>query len=226
MPTIAIVGAGPGLGLAIAKKFGSESFKVALIARNQEKLDALAADLAGEGISASGFAGDVLDRPSLKAALAAAKAHFGSIDVLEYSPSDRAAGQQAPVHVSLATPENVQPQIEYYLYGAMAATEVVLHEMLEAKAGTLLFTTGGGSIYPVPHYGNVTAGAAALRNWSLNLGAAIAESGVHIAHVAISLFIGESSPIPGRDFMPASEIAELYWNMHVQRNAHELVVKK
>ncbi|MGF0118695.1 hypothetical protein ACQFYA_20580 [Promicromonospora sp. Marseille-Q5078] len=42
MPSIAIVGAGPGMGLAIARTFGSRGFDVALIARNRAKLDALA----------------------------------------------------------------------------------------------------------------------------------------------------------------------------------------
>ncbi len=53
MPTIAIVGAGPGLGLAIARTFGREGFSVALIARTQDKLDRLAADLGAEGITAA-----------------------------------------------------------------------------------------------------------------------------------------------------------------------------
>jgi NAD(P)-dependent dehydrogenase (short-subunit alcohol dehydrogenase family) len=53
MPVIAIVGAGPGLGQSIARR----------------------------------FAGDVLDRSSLTAALAAAARRLGQIDVLEYSPA-------------------------------------------------------------------------------------------------------------------------------------------
>ncbi|MFW8745672.1 SDR family NAD(P)-dependent oxidoreductase, partial [Mesorhizobium japonicum] len=92
MPTIAIVGAGRGLGLAIARTFGAEGFDVALISRNGDKLDGLVADLAADGITAAGFPADVLDRVGLRAALAAAKEHFGGIDVLEYSPSDAAGG--------------------------------------------------------------------------------------------------------------------------------------
>jgi len=175
MPTIAIIGAGPGLGLAIARTFGAEGFQVALVSRSEEKLDRLVTELAADGITAAGFPADVLDRPALRAALTAAKEHFGGIDVLEYSPADASAGPLAPVDVRQATPENVQPQIEYYLYGAMTAADVVLPELLAAGAGTLLFTTGAGSLYPVAQYGNVTAGGAALRNWALNLGEALAE---------------------------------------------------
>lgn len=48
MTTIAIIGAGRNLGEALARRFGREGFSVALISRNQERLDALAADLAAE----------------------------------------------------------------------------------------------------------------------------------------------------------------------------------
>ncbi|MDN4599040.1 SDR family NAD(P)-dependent oxidoreductase [Leifsonia virtsii] len=226
MPTIAIIGAGRGLGLAIARRFGSEGFDVALISRSKDKLDALVGELASEGITAAGFAADVLDRPALRAALTAAKEHFGGIDVLEYSPADASAGPLAPVDIRETTPENVQPQIEYYLYGAMAATEVVLPELLAAGSGTLLFTTGAGSVYPVAQYGNVTAGGAALRNWALNLGSALAGTGVHVAHIAIALMISDEAPASGLDWLPAAEIAPLYWDLHHTRAVHELVVKK
>src|SRR5215469_5457815 len=53
MPTIAIVGAGPGLGASIARTFGGHGFHVALIARHPEKLDALALQLAASGVTAA-----------------------------------------------------------------------------------------------------------------------------------------------------------------------------
>ncbi|WP_330346856.1 hypothetical protein [Streptomyces sp. NBC_00582] len=63
--------------------------------------------------------------------------------------------------------------------------------MREAGAGTLLFTSGGGSIDSVPMLGNVDAAGAALRNWVLNLNKELAGSGVHAAHVAINVWIGD-----------------------------------
>ena len=51
MPTIAIVGAGTGLGLSLARTFGAQGFSVALISRNEAKLDALVAELASDGIT-------------------------------------------------------------------------------------------------------------------------------------------------------------------------------
>ncbi|KKD06686.1 SDR family NAD(P)-dependent oxidoreductase [Streptomyces sp. WM6386] len=223
MSTIAIVGAGPGMGLAIARTFGSRGFNVALIARTKDKLDALAEQLAGEGIMAEGFAADVLDRFSLTAALDAAKERFGTIDVLEYSPAPHSPVPGFTMAVpSEVTVENLQPQIEYTLYGAVAAARAVLPAMRAAGAGTLLFTTGGGSVDPLPMLGNVNAAAGALRNWVINLNKELSDSGVHAAHVAINAWIGEGGP-DGISTATPQEIAPLYWELHEARNRAEAV---
>ncbi|MFF0015724.1 SDR family NAD(P)-dependent oxidoreductase [Streptomyces sp. NPDC005374] len=223
MPTIAIIGAGPGMGLAIARTFGSRGFDVALISRTKEKLQTLVDQLGQEGITAEAFPADVLDRPSLTAALDAVKARFGGIDVLEYSPAPHTP---VPGHTlvapSEATVDNLQPQIEYVFYGAVAAARAVLPAMREAGAGTLLFTSGGGSIDPVPMLGNVNPAGAALRNWVINLNKELAGSGVHAAHVAIGVWIGDGGP-EGFPTATADEIAPLYWDLHEHRDRAEAV---
>jgi NAD(P)-dependent dehydrogenase (short-subunit alcohol dehydrogenase family) len=218
MPTIVIVGAGSGLGLSIAKRFGREGFGVALISRTQSKLDDLAAQLGKEGIDAAGFAADVLDRPSLIEALAQVKFQFGSVDVLEYSPAPHAPvpGVEA-VHALDVTVENIQPQIEYYLYGAVTAVRQLLPEMIERGRGTLLFSTGGSSAGAVyPPFGNIAIAGGALRNWVLNLHASLADKGVYAAHVPISALIGGGGPGTQPD-----TIAEVYWDLYTRRDEAE-----
>ncbi|MGW2651452.1 SDR family NAD(P)-dependent oxidoreductase [Streptomyces sp. NPDC001393] len=223
MPTLAIVGAGPGMGLAIARTFGSRGFDVALIARTKEKLETLVAELGQENITAVAFPADVMDRASITDALDAAKDRFGSVDVLEYSPAPH-----SPVPgITLAAPsevtvDNLQPQIEYTLYGAVAAVQAVLPTMRKSGAGTLLFTTGGGSVSPVPMLGNVNAAAAALRNWVINLHNELAGTGVHAAHVAINVWIGDGGP-EGYPTATPERIAPLYWDLYERRNHSEVV---
>ncbi|MBB3038074.1 SDR family NAD(P)-dependent oxidoreductase [Hoyosella altamirensis] len=86
MPVIAVVGAGSGLGAAVAHKFGREGFTVALIARNPAKLEALEQQLAANGITARGYVADVRDRTALDTALESAAADLGPIEVLQFSP--------------------------------------------------------------------------------------------------------------------------------------------
>src|SRR5687767_7110722 len=83
---LALVGAGPGLGLSIAKRFGAAGFQVALLARKPPKLTRLVAELDAHGITARAYVADVTDRPGPAATLAQLEADSGAIDVLEYSP--------------------------------------------------------------------------------------------------------------------------------------------
>jgi len=126
MPTIAIVGAGPGLGASIARVFGGHGFDVGLISRSKDKLDTLVAQLADAGINAAAFPADVADRPALATALDSAAAHFGGIDVLEYSPY----GGLTSINPQEITVDNLQPEIEDSLYGAVTAAQAVLPRML------------------------------------------------------------------------------------------------
>jgi hypothetical protein len=86
MTTIAIIGAGPGLGAAVARRFGAEGFAVGLISRNQERVDGLAAQLVGDGVEAKGFAANVRRPEGLARALESVTETLGPIEVLQYSP--------------------------------------------------------------------------------------------------------------------------------------------
>ncbi|MEU9203496.1 SDR family NAD(P)-dependent oxidoreductase [Streptomyces sp. NPDC048332] len=221
MPTIAIVGAGPGLGLSIAKVFGSHGFDVALISRSKDKLDTLVAELAGSGVTAQGFPADVADPDGLTGALQAAVARFGRIDVLEFSPH---AGltMTAPQDVTL---DNLRPQIDSLLYGAVAAVRTVLPGMLAAGSGTLLFTTGGGAIAPYPMLADANIAQAGQRNWALNLHNTLAEQGIYVANVAINLMIGTRAQAPeGVPFRAPDEIALDYWDLHTERTRPEHLI--
>jgi len=219
MPTIAIVGAGPGMGLSIAKVFGGHGFQVALISRSKDKLDTLVAQLAGSGITAAAFPADVSDLTALRGALEQATARFGGIDVLEYSPY---SGLEM-VNPEEVTVDNVRPQIEHLLYGAITATQAALPAMLEAGAGTLLYITGGGAINPYPMLATMNAAQAALRNWVHNLHNTLADKGIQTATVAINLLPAATAPdgVPHAD---PDDIAQTYWDLHTHRDRPEHVV--
>ncbi|MCW8382471.1 SDR family NAD(P)-dependent oxidoreductase [Streptomyces justiciae] len=224
MTSIAIVGAGPQLGLAIARTFGSQGFDVALISRNREKLDTLVGKLTAEGIAAAAFPADVLDRDALGRALQEAAAKFGGVDVLEYSP---VAGLTTVMTTPAETePAHVQHEMEFQLYGAMAATRAVLPAMRQAGAGTLIYTTGAGSIDPVPQVGNINAAAAALRNWVINLHKELDGTGIQAAHVGIDVSIGTPA-VPGFPTAQPEEISPVYWDLHTaKRDQAELVFSR
>ncbi|GAA1860135.1 SDR family NAD(P)-dependent oxidoreductase [Asanoa iriomotensis] len=206
MPTIAIVGAGPGLGLSIARVFGEQGYEVALIARRQSSLDEMVAELGTAGVAAAGYRADILDRATLVRAFKEIAANHDPVEVLEFSPAPRGLEPgmvlAGPLEVSVA---NVQPHIDFYVHGAITATGQVLPDMLERGTGTLLFTTGPCSVAPMPTMGNVGIACAALRNWVLNLHDALAGKGVYAAHVPLSLDANDADP---------DTIAPHYWQIH------------
>ncbi|MFC4856044.1 hypothetical protein ACFPCV_21270 [Actinophytocola glycyrrhizae] len=75
---------------------------------------------------------------------------------------------------------------------------------------------------PVPMFGNVNAAAAALRNWVLNLDKELAGTGVHAAHVAINVWIGDGAP-EGIPTATPEQIAPVYWDLHEQRDRAEII---
>lgn len=220
MATIAVVGAGPGLGLSIARTFGRQGFDVALISRNQDRLAGLVETLRAAGIGAEAFAADVADRAALTGALTAAADQFGTIDVLEFSPMS-GLHMCAPEEVTV---ENMAPQMEEVLYGAITATQAVLPAMLERGAGSLLYTTGGGAIEPYPFLATVNAAQAALRNWARNLHNTLGSRGVYVGHVAINTAISDTSPGDGIPYAAPDVIAAQHWELHEQRNRFDSVV--
>jgi NADP-dependent 3-hydroxy acid dehydrogenase YdfG len=140
--TIAVVGAGPGIGMAVAQRFGREGFNVALIARNSDKLQRLVSKLEETSVEAAAFQADVLDRPCLVVALEKVAAHFGSVDVLEYGPTPPFDSMRGPRELDV---ENEQYHLDLQVLGAISAVRTVLPGMLDIKAGSLLFTTAASA---------------------------------------------------------------------------------
>jgi NAD(P)-dependent dehydrogenase (short-subunit alcohol dehydrogenase family) len=222
MSTIAIVGAGPQLGHAIGRRFITEGFDVALIARTRSTLDGVAASLSGHGSKVEVFPADITDRPALRMALAAAEERLGPIDVVEYSPAPTPADLRAAPMVGAIdiTVDSVLAQLDLYLLGGIATIQQVLPGLLQRRTGTILVTSGAGS-GPIiaPHVANIQIATGGLRNYVLNLHAALEGTGVYAAHVAIAAFIGQGGPASHPD-----TLADAYWQLHVERKLPELVV--
>ncbi len=225
MPAIALVGAGPRLGLSLGRVFGKHGFDVALVARSEEGLGELAGKLAPEGVKAAGFRADVTDRSTLIAALNDAGARFGGIEVLQYSAPYVQVGDTGMTGVLEVTVENLRPQIEGSCYGAITATRAVLPSMVAAGTGTLLYTTGASAVAPTPWAGSAGAAGAALRNWALNLNGALADQGVYVGYVAIGAWIVGTPGTPeGASPMEPDDIANVHWDMHITRNPAERLI--
>src|SRR4051794_9669658 len=210
--SIVIIGAGPNLGMAVARRFGREGLAVGLISRNQEKLDGLIVELTGDGITAAAAAADIRDRAALAAAIESLAGQLGPVEVLEYSPVP-AAEFMKPILVTTA--EDLQGPLEVSVLGPATAVHTVLGPMRQARRGTILFTTGTAFITRNPQRAGVGVSFSAEVAYAEMLHKALAEEGIHVAHTAIHGAIG-----PGKDFEPDA-IADLLWNHHTTREGFQ-----
>ncbi len=205
--SIVIVGAGPNLGAAVARRFGREGMSVGLVARNPIKLRALSDELEGEGITATFASADIRDAEALSRAIESLAEGLGPVEVLEYSPLP-AKDFMKPILDT--TVDDVRGPLEFSVLGAVAATTAVLDPMLERGSGSILFTTGGAAVKPYPARAGVGISFAAEVAYARMLHEELADRGVTVAHTAIAGRIA-----PGGDHEPA-DVAELLWKRHAE----------
>lgn len=84
---LVVIGAGPGLGASVARRFGSAGYDVALVARRRDPLEELGAELQAAGVTTGWAPVDITDAVGLEAALARFGEHLGHIDALHFNPS-------------------------------------------------------------------------------------------------------------------------------------------
>ena len=213
--SIVIIGAGPNLGMAVARRFGREGLAVGLVSRTQSKLDGLAAELEGEGITAAGAAADIRDPDALAAAITSLAGRLGDVEVLEYSPLPASEFMQPILETTV---DDVRGPLAFSVLGAVAATRAVLDPMRAAGRGTLLFTTGGAAVHPNPLRAGVGISFAGEVAYARMLHDELAEEGIHVAHTAIAGRIG-----PGLDHEPA-EVADVLWSHHAVRDGFQTLI--
>ncbi|WP_190016176.1 SDR family NAD(P)-dependent oxidoreductase [Streptomyces lucensis] len=212
MSTVAIVGAGPGLGAAVAHRFGREGFAVALVARDRERLDAIVGELADGGVTARGFVADVRRPEELTAALGAAASALGTVEVLQYSPVPHRDFMRPVLdtgHRDLIGP------IEFSVYGPVAAVQQVLPGMRRLGRGTILFVNGGTAAVPRPERAGTSIAFAAESAYGHLLHDRLAGEGIHVAQLVIPGAI-----VAGHARKDPAALAETLWRLHRERRGY------
>ena len=209
MTTLAIIGAGQGLGLAVARRFAREGLSIALIARDQARVDELAATLAAEGHTAAGFVADVRDRPSLVSALEQAASRLGPIEVLQYSPLP-AKEFMRPVLETVA--DDLVGPVEFSIYGPATAAHQVIPGMRSIGGGTLLFVNGASAVRPRDGVTGTAVAFAGESAYAELLHGALASEGIHVGQLIIPLGIGGGDPAHEPDVL-----ADTLWTMHADK---------
>lgn len=179
-----IAGVGPGLGLAVARRFGRAGHPVALLSRHPDRHQSYLASLRRDGITAVAIAADLTRPEQLRAAVTDTTEQLGPIGAVYYGPG--AADPTArPAPILQAGPDEVSAAVHTFVRPAVDLTAMVLPGMLERRSGTLLYVAGLGAVVPLPGMGALAVASAALRTYALTVNAALAGSGVYAGALVI-----------------------------------------
>lgn len=237
---IAVFGAGTGLGVAVARRFGREGFRVALVARRKDRLDTLVAQLASEDIQALPFTADLADPARIPALIDAIRNSFGRIDVVEYGPLGGDHTFAPATTLDAATLEQLS---RLFLFTPVEVVHAVLPEMTERGDGAILLTHGYSAVQPMPYLSGLGPVMSAARNYLYSLHGELASTGVYAGTLAIAASIARSeaaeaaakaqSAAPAESIelpdgfelttVDPDELAEYYWDMYTRRDRVEQV---
>ncbi|MEV4221911.1 SDR family NAD(P)-dependent oxidoreductase [Nonomuraea sp. NPDC049725] len=203
MSSAVIIGAGPGIGQAVARRFAREGLSITLVARSGRTLRAVGEAVAAEGVPVLRLEADSTDEAALRAALDEAVRAHGVPDVVVYNAAIIRADRPGEL--------SVRGHMEAWavnVVGALNAAARLAPAMAARGHGTFLVT--GGMPEPKPQYVSLSLGKAGVRTLVTLLDQEYGSAGVHVASVTVA------GPVaPGTDFDP-DDIAEHYWRLHTQ----------
>ncbi|HZR33994.1 MAG TPA: SDR family NAD(P)-dependent oxidoreductase [Nevskia sp.] len=201
-----VVGAGPGIGSAVAMAFAREGYGVALAARNPARLQPYCEEIRrATGRAARAYAADGADAASLHRLFETVTAELGAPEVVIYNVASSHKGRPTTV-----TPERWLEDYRSNVLGALVCAQLAAGTMREQGHGSILFTGGGFAHEPSAPYASLSADKAALRNLAYSLAQELGAYGIHVATVTVYGFLQV-----GTHFDP-QRIAATYVRLHHQ----------
>ncbi len=222
----AVVGVGAGLGAALARRFASGGYTVALLARGGEKLDQFAAEIGAAGGKALAVPADMSKPADIDAAFARIRKELGEVDTLLYNAAMRPFGR-----LMETKPSTFENTWRVNAFGAFLCSQAVVPAMLSRGHGVILFTGATAGVKPFATSAAFGPAKFAMRGLAQVMARDLGPQGIHVAYInidgAIDMpFIHQLRPqLKPEDMLAPSAIAESYWHVaHQDRSAwtHEM----
>lgn len=224
--SIAVFGAGPGLGQAVARRYAREGYDVVLVARRRAPLESLAATLTATGATAHVLPSDLSETGAVPALAHRIRATAGEPDALYYAPTPSGGF----VSAAALTPEHASASLPLALFSLLALVREFLPHLLEQGDGAILTAQGASAVRGLPDLSGPGPAQAAQRNYLQSLHAEVARRGVYVGMLYVGAIIEHSAfhtqnPDPSRSWGPTVDpavLADLLWDMHQTRGEAEV----
>src|SRR5215218_1057460 len=213
----AVLGVGPGLGAAVARRFASEGFGVALIARREESVAGVREEIEGGGGTALPVSADATDPDSVTSAFERVRGELGDPEVFVYN-----AGAFQMGGILDLSPQQFDECFRANCAGAFYAAQQVLPTMVEAGRGTILLTGATASLRGRANFSALAVGKFGLRALAQSMAREFGPQGIHVSHVIVDGQINTPRArvmFPDREdhtLLSPNSIAETYWQIHAQ----------
>jgi NAD(P)-dependent dehydrogenase (short-subunit alcohol dehydrogenase family) len=180
VPVCVIVGAGPGNGAAFARQFSRAGYRVALLARGRDSLDALTAEIAGT----RAYAYDATDPADAERVFAAIRQDLGTPQTLIYNASTREFGD-----IDATTPEAFERAWKVNTYGCLLAAQQVIPDLRAAGQGSIVIIGATASLKGAAGFVAFASAKAAQRSLAQSLARQLGPQGIHVAYVVIDAVV-------------------------------------
>jgi short-subunit dehydrogenase len=187
--SIAVFGAGPGLGHAVARRYAQDGYDVVLVARRQEPLKLLAQELADSEVTAHVITADLADTDAIPALADEIRATVGHLNALYYAPTP----EDGFVPAANLTPQRAQAFMPLVFYSMVALVQEFLPHMLAHGEGAILTAQGASTVHGLPNMSGPGPAQAAQRNYLQSLYAEVAGQGVYVGMLYVGAIIEDSA---------------------------------
>ncbi|WP_046245397.1 SDR family NAD(P)-dependent oxidoreductase [Hymenobacter terrenus] len=205
LPNCLIIGAGPGMGAAVARRFAREGFRILLLDLNDACAQLTQQHLRQEGFAAAAYQVDAADLPALSALLTQISEEYGPVEVLVYNAVRYQTGMASTI-----APAQFTEAFRVDVVSALVAAQQVLPAMRAQGRGTLLFTGGSFADNPRVDFATLSLGKAGIRLLATLLNQELEDTPIKVGTVTICGWI-----VPGTRFDPG-KIADCFWDVHTR----------
>ena len=217
MKTCLITGVGPGTGAALVRRFAEDDYQVAMLARNAERLDELAAEVP----NTTAFACDVSDPAALEKTYDDIKQQLGAPTIIVHN----AVGAERGTYMEI-DPRRMQKAFEVNTLALLQLARMGTPDMLEAGGGAIICTGNTSAYRGRARFAGFAPTKAAQRILLESIAREAGPKGIHAAYVAIDAVIDvpwtrEAFAGQPDDFFcqPADIAEECYRIAHQPRSA-------